>query len=99
MPSILHTVNQSPFEKSCLKQCLQQFYQGDGIILLENGVYAALIAQPLHQACANKTLYAIKQDIAMRGLENKNIDSAITLIDMHDFVQLCTEYDTVLNWY
>jgi len=96
--SILHIVNQSPFEKPCLKQCLDSFSSGDAIIFLENGVYSLLPDHTQAPQLISKKCYAIKADIEARGLAGTQ-KSSTTLIDFKDFVQLCTEYDLVQSWY
>ncbi len=40
--SILHTVNKSPFEKNNLESCLRYAKSGSAILLIEDGIYAAL---------------------------------------------------------
>ncbi|MBF0334232.1 MAG: sulfurtransferase complex subunit TusB, partial [Alphaproteobacteria bacterium] len=39
---MLHTVNKSPFEKNALESCLSHAVEGASILLIEDGVYAAL---------------------------------------------------------
>lgn len=99
MGTILHTVNQSPFDKPCLQQCLSQYREGDAIVLIGNGVYAALDSQPCKHACSDKVIYAIKADIERRGLLERSLNKSLHIIDMNDFVRMCTEYDLVQSWY
>ncbi len=40
--SILHTVNKSPYEKNSLDSCLNLAKEGSAVLLIEDGVYAAL---------------------------------------------------------
>ena len=40
--SILHTVNKSPFERNSLEACLKYASAGAAVLLIEDGVYAAL---------------------------------------------------------
>ena len=100
MKTILHTVNQSPFSSLLLQQCFDKIHNQDGLLLLEDGVYAALSGH----ACAarlqtHKHCYAIKSDLEARGLTVATLADNITLIDYHDFVRLTTEYDLVHSWY
>lgn len=96
--TILHIVNQSPFEKPCLTQCLTNLSDNDGIIFLENGVYSLLSKHPHAAELSTKTCYVIKADLDARGLDTpKNIP--VELVDFNQFVQLCTEYDLVQSWY
>ena len=40
--SILHTVNKTPFERNSLESCLKFASPGAAVLLIEDGVYAAL---------------------------------------------------------
>ena len=97
--SILHTVNQSPFTNKALEQCIHCYQKNDGILLLENGVYAALQSQPLALQMSNKACYAIAVDIKARGLSTQPLIEHITMIDYDDFVNLCTQHILVNSWY
>ncbi len=44
MNTMLHLVNKSPFERNALDSCLRVAKPGASIMLLEDGVYAALAA-------------------------------------------------------
>ena len=96
---ILHTVNQSPFTNNTLAQCLAYIDAGDAILLLEDGVYAALSSQSLAAQLTHTTCYAIKDDLKARGLLEQDRLVHITLIDMNQFVELTTQYDLVQSWY
>ncbi len=97
--SILHTVNQSPFSNNTLLQCLNTYTDGDGILFLENGAYAALLSQPASHLLENKTCYVIEVDLHARGLLEQELNADIQLINYETFVQLSTEYDVVQSWY
>jgi len=96
--SILHIVNQSPFDKPCLLQCLQNYSEGDCIVFLENGVYGLLPNHSASNDVIKRKCYAIKADTEARGLKN-SIDEKVELIDFGQFVHLCTEYNLVQSWY
>ncbi|MFT6388334.1 MAG: tRNA 2-thiouridine synthesizing protein B [Cellvibrionaceae bacterium] len=96
--SILHLVNQSPFDKPCLLQCLQNYSEGDCIVFLENGVYGLLPNHSASNDLKEKKCYAIKADTDARGLKN-NIDKNVKLIGFSQLVSLCTEYNLVQSWY
>lgn len=97
--SILHTVNQSPFTHNALAQCLAYFEEGDAILLLENGVYAALINHPLAQQLSGKTCYVMEADIQARGLIAQDRQVHIQLIDVNRFVELTAHHHLVQSWY
>ena len=100
MKTILHTVNQSPFSSLLLQQCFDKIHSQDGLLLLEDGVYAALTSHAYAATVkAHKHCYAIKSDLDARGLAIDTLADNITLIDYADFVRLTTEYDLVHSWY
>ncbi|ODS24751.1 hypothetical protein AB835_02255 [Candidatus Endobugula sertula] len=97
---MLHTVNKSPFLNQTLKHCLGRIQSGDSVLLLEDGVYAALSSQPWAMLMnPSHQYYAIKADVEARGLGEDKLLSHITLIDYEQFVELSTEHSTVQSWY
>ncbi len=101
IPMILHTVNQSPFDKQTLVHCLNRCGEDDSILLIENGVYAALtdgVFSKLLSGAAIQTVYALEEDVLARGLGSKILPT-IKLIDYAQFVQLCTEHALVQSWF
>lgn len=94
---ILHTVNKSPFSSQCLAECLSVCRQGDAILLLEDGVYAALNPLP-ENAPGDLQRYALAADVDARGLRER-LQPDIQLADDRGFVQLTTQFDNVISWY
>lgn len=99
---ILHSVNKSPFAQKTLQQCLQVIGDQHALILIEDGVYAALKDSPTSSTLEQKhargvKIYALESDIKMRGLSN--LISTISLINMTDFVDLCCQHTSVQSWY
>ncbi|MEX0941613.1 MAG: sulfurtransferase complex subunit TusB [Pseudomonadales bacterium] len=94
---ILHTVNKSPLRESSLGSCLQFMAQADAIVLLEDGVYAAIKNVDFGLGAASGRVYALESDIKARGLDARLRDD-IKVIGYEDFVTLCTEYDVVKSW-
>lgn len=101
--SILHSVNKSPFTQNTLKQCLDVIGNNHALILIEDGVYAALKHSPcsadLKKVNAQGIkIYALDTDISMRGL-NDDLSEWITPVSMNDFVELCCQHSSVQSWY
>ena len=96
---ILHTVNKSPFQQATLAQCIQRCADGDGIILVEDGVYGALEHNPQANKLSTINCFAIKSDIQARGLSDKSLIKKIELIDFEYFVALTCRYSLVMSWY
>lgn len=94
---ILHTVNKSPLQDPSLGSCLQFMAQNDGVVLLEDGVYAAIRNVDFGLSAAPGPVYALESDIRARGLSTRLRDD-IKVIGYEDFVALCTEYDVVKSW-
>jgi len=91
---MLHTVNKSPFQNSALENCLRLAREGDVILLLEDGVYAAAAGTAksslVEQAVKQHTVYAIEADLKARGL-NKLIKD-VRIATYGDFVDLVEKY-------
>jgi len=94
MPT-LHLINKSPLSNPALGECLKVCGSGDAIILLEDGVYAALNTQKISNEL---TVYAIEDDCSARGLTPEKINPAAQLIDYDRFVDLSCEFHNCLNW-
>jgi len=100
--SILHTVNKSPFEKNSLDECLTHSTDGSAILLLEDGVYAAMqgtnVEPVVKDAMASKKVYALGPDIKLRGLSADKVIDGIEVVDYAGFVDLSESNDKVQAW-
>jgi len=98
---MLHTVNKSPFEKNSLTSCLAHAKEGSAILLIEDGVYAALkgtkVSETMQQAMSTLRIYALEPDLKARGVADKVMDG-VQLVDYAGFVDLTCEYDKVQAW-
>lgn len=94
---ILHTVNKSPSSSQCLAECLAVCVTGDAILLLEDGVYAALPSPGITFPPTVK-LYALQSDLEIRGL-GERVPPTVTCLDDQGFVALTTRCDQVVSWY
>ena len=98
---LLHTVSKSPANSSALASALRSALPGSHILLLEDGVYAALAGSAaLAQLVDSSDIrcYALTEDVAARGLQDL-LDPAIELVDYSGFVQLSVECHAVQSWY
>ncbi len=98
---ILHTVNKNFPHSDCLQQCLRLCAANDALLLMEDGVYAAIkscVAWQLIKNSSTANIYALATDIKARGLTDQ-CAAGIQLIDTEEFVALCCQYDTVQSWY
>jgi len=93
---ILHTVNKSP-RNSTLQSCLRVAAKDSAILLIEDGVYAALAGTEL-EGLGDHKVYALTADVKARGLLDK-LSTQIILVDYAGFVALVEQYDCVQSWY
>ncbi len=101
--STLHTVNRSPFSHSALASCLALCAPGDTLLLLEDGVYAALAGATPAQQLANVAargveVLAMTGDLAARGLETR-LAPGIRCIDYPEFVAQSCRHQRIQSWY
>ena len=99
---MLHTVNKSPFERNTLTSCLRVAKPGSAVLLIEDGVYAALNeaehATEITSRMNDFSFYVLGPDIKARGLENKPLIDGLTVVDYHGFVDLVTQHNSVQSW-
>ena len=98
---MLHTVNKSPFDHTTLETCLKFAKQGSAVLLIEDGVYAALketaVSKQVQDALKSVSIYALKPDLEARGMQNRALDG-IQLVDYGGFVDLVVEHNSVQSW-
>jgi tRNA 2-thiouridine synthesizing protein B len=100
--AILHTVNKSPFEHGSLESCLRHALEGAAVLLIEDGVYAAIAGTApgaqVSAACDRLRVYALGPDLAARGLDPARLVDGVTVVDYAGFVNLAVECDKVQAW-
>ena len=98
--AMLHTVNKSPYQCTTLESCLKHVGEGDVVLLIEDGVYAAVKggkAADLIAGAKGIRICALSADVKARGLEGKLIDS-VEVVDYGGFVDLVVETDKTQAW-
>ena len=100
--SMLYTVNKSPFERPALETCLRLAKPGSAVLLIEDGVYAALAGTAKSALVeANQgdlTFYVLDSDIDVRGLAEKPLIAGVESVDYGGFVDLVEKHDAVHAW-
>ena len=100
--AILHTVNQSPFERNSLESCLTFATEGAAVLLFENGIYAALsgtsVESQVSRVLGKLKLYVLGADLRARGFTEARVIPGISVVDYADFVDLAAEHDAVQAW-
>lgn len=91
---MLHTINKSPFDTHDLKDCTRFISDGDVILLLEDGVYAAekdtIKSELITNILKTNTVYALSPDLKARGLSH--LIEGIKTADYGTFVDLVEEH-------
>jgi len=95
---MLHTVNKSPHGHSALAECLRVCAADDVVVLIEDGVYAAIAGNSRLPGPDAPKLYALSADVAARGLA-PHLAEGVALLDYAGFVQLCCEHPVIQSWY
>jgi tRNA 2-thiouridine synthesizing protein B len=99
---MLHTVNKSPFDKNSLDTCLKFAKAGSSILLIEDGVYAALkgtvVEGRVREATSKHKVYALAPDLKARGMGEDRVIDGIALVDYAGFVDLVETTDKVQAW-
>jgi len=102
MGKMLHTVNKSPFEHSALETCLRFARQGASVLLIEDGVYAAMrhaaSAEAVIKRMNDLKFYVLGPDVAARGLNDISLIDGIDVVDYGGFVDLVVEHDVAQSW-
>ena len=100
--STLHTVNKSPFEKNSLAACLNYAGSGANLLLLEDGIYAALkgtrFEQRVKTALDSVKVYVLGPDLNARGFSEDRVIEGISVVDYAGFVDLAAENAKVQAW-
>lgn len=98
---MLHTVNKSPTERNTFESCLAHVKKGSAILLIEDGVYAAVkgtdSAKKLEAAMKTTPVYVLLPDAEARGMKDRLLDG-IKLVDYGGFVDLAAEHPAVQSW-
>ncbi len=97
--SILHVVNKSPYERNSLDTCVAYVRDGDAVLLIEDGVYAAMNGG----AAAGKLaglgeVCALGADLAARGIGEDKLADGVKVVDYAGFVDLVEAKDKVQSW-
>jgi len=100
--TLLHLVNKSPFERNALDSCLRLAAPGSSILLIEDGVYAALEnaahAEKITGRLEDFSFYVLGPDVAARGLGDSLLIEGLTVVDYEGFVDLVAQHNATQSW-
>lgn len=97
---MLHTVNKSPYSSNSLQTCMSYLQSGDVVLLIEDGVYAAMkggTSEALVSGSSAK-VYALGPDIKARGIASEKLIDGIEVVGYDGFVSLAADSDKVQSW-
>jgi tRNA 2-thiouridine synthesizing protein B len=98
---MLHIVNKSHRQTTSLQSCLRLAQDGQALLLIEDGVYAATAggaaSAGLAAAAARLKVYALQPDLEARGMAGALIEG-VTAVDYGGFVDLVAEHSTSQSW-
>jgi len=100
--SMLHTVNKSPFERNALESCLRLAQSGSAVLLMEDGVYAALAGTDKSALVETRRgdlkFHVLAADLDARGLAEKPLIDGVETVDYAGFVDLVADNDAMQAW-
>ena len=96
----LHLVFSSPNATSALSDCLQNIDSSDGLVLIEDGVYASIDSAFLNQINKFNQCYLVESDSIARGLSSASGENALNIkpISYDELVDLTLNYDKTISW-
>ena len=102
MSTMLHLINKSPFDRNALDSCLRLAKAGSSVLLLEDGVYAAMSSATSAEAVGKRmedlTFYVLGPDVSARGLDDTSLIDGINVVDYGGFVDLVVEHEVAQSW-
>jgi tRNA 2-thiouridine synthesizing protein B len=102
MSKVLHLVNKSPSERNALDSCLRLAQAGHSVLLIEDGVYGALVntttAGNIAQRIKEIKFYVLGPDVDARGLGEMPLIEGMGIVDYEGFVDLVTEHHLTQSW-
>ncbi len=96
--SMLHVVNKSPYERDSLDTCVGYCKDGDAVLLIEDGVYAAMKAGAAAAKLNGLDVSVLGPDLAARGIAEDKLADGIKVVDYAGFVDLTEAKDKVQSW-
>ena len=102
MSTMLHLVNKSPWDRNALDSCLRLAKAGSSVLLLEDGVYAAMskaaYADAIGKRMEDLTFYVLGPDVSARGLDDTPLIDGINVVDYSGFVDLVVDHEVAQSW-
>ena len=98
---MLHIVNKSPTERATFASCLDHALPGHAVLLIEDGVYAAMRGSPgaerLKKLDRGIRVYVLAPDLEARAIA-KSVVEGVEAVDYRGFVDLVAKHPRVQSW-
>ena len=95
--SCLHLLNKSP-SSGLFDNLRKALSPGDGLLLLEDGVYFLSQPEKLANLPADLSLHFLAEDLQARGL-TASLPANATIVDYDGFVALCASHAKTASWF
>lgn len=99
---MLHILRHSPHTDSSFANCLRVLASQQGLLLIEESVYALLPHSPsatrLALLPAGVQLFVLESDMHARGLTMDDLPARVHAVDYLGMVKLCADYSKVVSW-
>lgn len=96
--SILHVVNKSPYDRPSLETATGYMTDGDALLLIEDGVLAAVKAGKAASQLKGRNVSVLGPDLDARGIARDKLADGVTVVDYAGFVDLVEANDKVQSW-
>ncbi len=99
---MLYIVNKSSASGNALSECLSRAAEGDVILLIENAVYAATLAEeksPFKQLAKGICVAVLLPDLTARGLTEQQCIEGVESVDYVGFVELVESNKVIRSWF
>ncbi|TVP51265.1 MAG: sulfurtransferase complex subunit TusB [Halomonas sp.] len=95
---ILHILTKAPYS-SVAQQMQQAIGEADAVLLVEEGVTAALSPSWTAWKAYHSRIYILAEDLLARGLNGIAEANELPVIGMDEFVTLTEKYAQTVTWY
>jgi len=96
--AMLHLVNKSPYDACSLDTASSIMKGDDSLLLIEDGVYAAVKSGKAAARLAGLKVSVLGPDLAARGIGEDKLIDGVTVVDYAGFVDMVEANDKVQSW-
>jgi tRNA 2-thiouridine synthesizing protein B len=96
--ALLHIVNKSPYEKNSLDTAVGYVKDSDTLLLIEDGVYAAIKSGSVSSKLDGLDVAVMGSDLAARGIAEDKLVDGVSIVDYAGFVDLVEAKDSTQSW-